>query len=161
MGCGKSVFGKELAEKLGYQFHDLDELIEKEAGMSILEIFEESGEDEFRKLERKVLLDHLNDADTVMATGGGTPCFFDNIDLMNRHGVTVFLDTLVEKIISRLSAETNVRPILKDIPKDELHGFIKKHLEKRRVFYLQAAIRFESQETDLLLEKVRGLFHIG
>ncbi len=146
MGCGKTFFGKKLAEKLGYPFHDLDELIEKEAGMSISELFEKYGEDEFRKLERRVLLDHLNDTDTVISTGGGTSCFFDNMDLMDRHGVTVFLDTPVETIIGRLSVETNVRPILKDIPKGELHGFIKEHLEKRRVFYLQAAIRIESTE---------------
>jgi shikimate kinase len=149
MGAGKSVFGRQLADKLGYVFHDLDDLIEKEAGMNIPEIIEQHGEEEFRKVERKVLQDHLYDTDTVISTGGGTPCFYDNMELMNRHGVTIFLDTPVEDIICRLSSETSIRPLLRDIPEVELSGFIKEHLESRRVYYFLAKIRIEPEKIDL------------
>ena len=152
MGSGKSTFGKQLAEKLDHSFLDLDELIEKEACMSVAEIFENAGEDEFRQLEHQVLLDHLNDKNTVIATGGGTPCHFDNMDLMNEQGITIFLDTPVEIIIGRLIPDADKRPLLKDISEKDLPGFIREHLEIRRKCFQRARFNIKDDEAGIIFK---------
>lgn len=146
MGSGKTTLGRSLAEKYGYNFLDLDDLIISETGYWIAEFFERFGEEEFRKVEYKILLEHLNDKDTVIATGGGTACYADNMDVMNEYGVTVFLDTPVEIILERIMEDLTERPLLKDIPAEERSKFIKQHLEKRKMYYSRAQIRVQGDE---------------
>lgn len=138
MGAGKTTFGKKLADQLSYRFYDLDELIEIQHGKSISSIFNELSEDGFRKIERAILLEHLDDEDTVIATGGGTPCFFDNMELMNQKGITVFLDIEVDEICDRILTDPISRPLLENIPEDERFSFISKHLEERKSYYNKA-----------------------
>jgi len=148
MGSGKTTFGKRLANKLGYRFIDLDDLMISETGYSISDFFKEFGEDLFRKKERECLLNFFIDTtkDIVIATGGGTPCYADNMDVMNEHGVTVFLDTPLEIILERINKDMTGRPLLKDIPAEERSKFIKEHLEKRRRYYSLAQIRVQGDK---------------
>jgi shikimate kinase len=149
MGAGKTAFGKRLAEKLNCRFYDLDDIIVQTTGISIENNFEKFGEDSFREKERDILLKHLQDTDTVIATGGGTACYANNMKLMNRHGITIFLDTPLEIILIRLSAEYHHRPLLKDIPPDRLSGFIRAHYESRLKYYTLAKIRIDGEILDL------------
>lgn len=139
MASGKSTFGKELAKDKGLPFLDLDECVESREGRSISEIFAKEGEEYFRKREREILHEICNEADEfVLATGGGTPCFFDNMDYMNQAGTTVFLNTLPLVIVDRLKRQRADRPLLAMYSDDELEFFVREHLESRLSFYLKA-----------------------
>ena len=139
MASGKSTFGKELAKDKGLPFLDLDECVESREGRSISEIFAKEGEEYFRKREREILHEICNEADEfVLATGGGTPCFFDNMDYMNQAGTTVFLNTSPLVIVDRLKRQRADRPLLAMYSDDELECFVREHLESRLSFYLKA-----------------------
>ena len=139
MASGKSTFGKELAKDKGLPFLDLDECVESREGRSISEIFAKEGEEYFRKREREILHEICNEADEfVLATGGGTPCFFDNMDYMNQAGATVFLNTSPLVIVDRLKRQRADRPLLAMYSDDELEFFVREHLESRLSFYLKA-----------------------
>lgn len=146
MASGKTTVGKLLAEKLDYRFTDLDDEFEILTGMTIAEYFMKNGEKAFREKEREILRCHLTDTETVIATGGGTPGYSDNMELMNRHGVTVFLDVPVEIIVRRLAGEQLRRPVIKDIPNEDLALFIRGHLDSRRKLYELSAIRIPVSE---------------
>ena len=149
MGAGKTTLGKHLAERLNYHFFDLDEAIETSTAYSISGYFEKFGEGSFRQIEREILLRHLDDQDTVIATGGGTACYGENMELMNQKGLTVYLDTAIETIMNRLSGKEHQRPMLMNIPPDELPAFIREHVKTRQKFYSRALIRVEGEEVDL------------
>ena len=130
MASGKSTFGKELAKDKGLPFLDLDESVESREGRSISEIFAKEGEEYFRKREREILHEICNEADEfVLATGGGTPCFFDNMDYMNTSPLV---------IVDRLKRQRADRPLLAMYSDDELEFFVREHLESRLSFYLKA-----------------------
>ncbi len=143
MGCGKSHWGRLLAEKRGVPFLDLDDLIAAEAGKSIADIFAAQGEESFRALEREALrrLPHL--PQSVIATGGGTPCFFDNMDWMNKQGSTVYLKTAPTLLVERLRREKEIRPLLAEVNDADLQSFIEKKLAEREPHYLQATMILE------------------
>lgn len=138
MGSGKSFWGRRLAETLDVPFYDLDALIVARAGKNIPEIFAESGETGFRQQERTQLLELLEQTPAVVATGGGTPCFFDNMEQMNRKGRTIYLDMPVEILAQRLGKDMQRRPLLAGLSAAELPDFIKRFLEKRAPFYEMA-----------------------
>jgi len=141
-GCGKSTLGRELAIRLGRTFLDLDDEIEQSTSSSIKQIFEQKGEAEFRKIEQKQLHQSIEAKDTfIMATGGGTPCFFDNMDVLLKSGVVIFLDVPVDTIVSRLSQNsgTQDRPLLADHSNNDLMMELSKKLEERRSYYIQAS----------------------
>lgn len=146
MGSGKTHTGTKLAEKLGFLFLDLDLLIEAEAGMDIKQIFEASGENRFRELEREALHFTAELEDVVVSTGGGAPCFFDNMEWMNDHGTSVFLDTPAQILAERLLPERTHRPLLKPYDETTLPDFIQSKLEERMYFYRQAEIIFPQTE---------------
>ena len=130
MASGKSTFGKELAKDKGLPFLDLDECVESREGRSISEIFAKEGEEYFRKREREILHEICNEADEfVLATGGGTPCFFDNMDYLNTSPLV---------IVDRLKRQRADRPLLAMYSDDELEFFVREHLESRLSFYLKA-----------------------
>ena len=149
MCAGKTTIGNQLAARLNFSFLDFDELIEKASGYSISGYFEKYGEMAFREEERRVLLSHLDDNLTVIATGGGTPCYSDNMALMNKKGVTVFIDVSTGTVVERLSGNLAGRPLLKDIPPDKLTGFVSSHLQARREYYNRAKIRVDGESIDL------------
>ena len=106
MGCGKTTTGKKLAKKLGYSFLDLDKEIEKQQKNTIAQIFESKGEDYFRKLEHQFLTDFNLNKNTVVSCGGGTPCFYNNMEMMNKIGYTVYIQMTTEALFSRLKQIT-------------------------------------------------------
>ncbi|OQX98736.1 MAG: hypothetical protein B6I24_04505 [Bacteroidetes bacterium 4572_128] len=146
MGCGKTYLGKIIAKKLNYKFIDLDELIEKEQNLSINEIFEKKGEMFFRKLENFFLQKTIkNFKNIVLATGGGTFCFFDNISIINKNGISFYIKTDVKTLIKRLQEEKNKRPLIKNKSKLEMEIFIKKSLKLREKFYLKSHFIFNEK----------------
>lgn len=142
MGCGKSFIGKNLAQMLGWEFLDMDDFIEDNEGMTISKIFAEGGESLFRELERNYLHATYDFSQTVIATGGGAPCFFDNINWMNHNGKTIYLNTPIHILVERLKKETAHRPLLADKTSDELNHYITTKLEDRNPYYEQAQIIF-------------------
>ena len=146
MGSGKSFSGKRLAEKFGMSFIDFDDYIEEQEGRTIREIFEQEGEPYFRKVEKECLHEMGEKNMTIISTGGGTPCFFDNMEWMNENGITVFLDTSVEILTNRLLDEMQKRPLLKGFSREGLKIFIKKKLEERNPFYHQTQILYHQKE---------------
>lgn len=162
MGSGKSYSGKRLAEKFGMSFIDLDDFIEEKEDRTVREIFEKEGEDYFRKIEKECLHEMGEKEMTVISTGGGTPCFFDNMKWMNENGVTVFLDTSVEVLSNRLFDEMQKRPLLKNFSKEKLKSFIEKKLEERNPFYHQTQILYNQKEEgqDVADELRRYFFRI-
>ncbi len=149
MGCGKSTLGRKLASHAGLQFIDMDQYIEERNCKSIPQIFAEEGEDEFRKKERKALEELSEFTDVVIATGGGAPCFFDNMELMNRTGKTIYMDIDPKILATRLLKSKTDRPLIKGKSEEELVQFIGETLEKRIVYYSMAKCRITRPDVDL------------
>ena len=138
MGSGKSHWGQIWAQKNGYTFYDLDAEIEKSAKLNVEQIFEKQGEDEFRELERTHLKKFQNKKKFLLACGGGTPCFFDNLLWMKQHGQIIYLKATPKYILDRVMDETSKRPLLKEVNTSELLFFIQKTLKEREPYYLKA-----------------------
>jgi shikimate kinase len=156
-GSGKTTLGKQLAERLTLKFLDLDAEIEKSEATSIAEIFKVHGEDHFRELEHRQLTKWADEKrDFVMATGGGAPCFFNNIDLMNGAGVTIFLDVPAKEIAKRISGQSANRPLLLNLNFEELKDKIEFLRSLRKPFYRQARCVVKGEKLDVndLLAKV-------
>ncbi|KAA6336431.1 Shikimate kinase [termite gut metagenome] len=148
MGAGKTTLGKALARKLNLSFVDIDWFMENRFHKRIRDLFEERGEAGFRELERKILHEVAEFEDVIISTGGGAPCFFDNMDVMNRKGSTVFLDVQPDVLFRRLRITSASRPILKDKTDEELRTFIIQALEGRLPFYTQAQYTFNADELE-------------
>lgn len=140
MGSGKTTAGRKLASRLGWSFIDLDERIERDNGMSVAGLFAERGEEWFRTAESEALRRLGNSRNTVISTGGGTPCFFGNMEFMLKNGLTVYLKMTPEKLSGRLSRSTAGRPLLKDLGKKELPAYIREKLAERELWYSKAEI---------------------
>ena len=140
MGCGKSTLGKKLALKLGYTFVDIDKEIERMVNMSITEYFQKHGEDAFRELESSALKTINLPENTVVATGGGAPCFFDNLQWMNENGTTIYLSLSPKALAKRLESDTEQRPVLQNLKGEKLEQFIAERLQLRESFYKQAEL---------------------
>lgn len=143
MGSGKSTLGKRLANRLGLTHLDLDEYFEQKFKTSITLFFERFGEDSFRKLEHEVLKEVICTHDSiVISTGGGTPCYFNNMEMMNSYGKTVYLKLPANVLASRLSNSPfrYRRPKLKGLDKSALLETVTCHLKEREPFYIQSAV---------------------
>lgn len=149
MGCGKSTLGRRLSKHLNLQFIDMDDYIEERNYKTVPQIFAEEGETEFRKKEQKALHELSEFTDVVIATGGGAPCFFDNIDVMNATGKTIYLNIAPAILADRLLKSKTERPLIKGKSKDELIAFIDETLAKRNAFYKQAKYQITKPDFDL------------
>lgn len=161
MGSGKSTIGKKLASRLGYTFLDMDREIEREQQKSIAQIFKEQGENYFRQLESD-WLKKFNQTQTVVSTGGGTPCFHNNIELMKIKGKTVFLEVSPEVLSSRLFNAKQARPLLENYihNQENLKNYIAQKLAERLPVYNLSDIQlnvadFNSQKLDELVNAVQ------
>ena len=138
MGAGKTTIGKALSKELGITFYDLDWYIENRMRKTVSEIFAERGEEGFRKIEYNMLHEVAEFEDVIISCGGGTPCFFDNMDYLNQQGQVVYLKAEPEVLYKHLLMAKVERPLLKGKSKEELLKFIKEQLEKREPFYTKA-----------------------
>lgn len=157
MGSGKTHWGQLLSKKLGIPFFDMDEQIVQHEGKSIVEIFAENGEEYFRMLEKEVLYIITESHDKfVMACGGGSPCYFNNIDYMNKSGTTVWINTPPDILFQRLIHEKEKRPLIKGLTDEQLKNYIGKKFADRRIYYEQADVVIDEEPVQLekLLEKI-------
>lgn len=138
MCVGKTTIGKELAKRRGQMFYDLDWYIEERFRKRVPQIFAEEGEDAFRKKERNMLHEVAEFENVVVSCGGGTPCFFDNIDYMNQAAEVIYLKASPETILSHLKISKGKRPLLEGMSPEELQTFVTDQIQTREDFYLRA-----------------------
>lgn len=153
MGSGKSTIGRKVAALLGIHFVDLDKYIEERNFKTVPEIFAQEGEQAFRQKERQALAEVMEFENVVVGTGGGAPCFFDNMQLMNNSGITIYLAPHNETLANRLMKSKTERPLIKGKSREELLDFIASALEKRSPYYEQSKIIIRGVE-DLKPESV-------
>lgn len=138
MGSGKTTVGRALARELGVPFYDLDWYIESRMRKKVPQIFAEKGEEGFRKIEHNMLHEVAEFENVVMSCGGGTPCFFDNMDYMNQQAMTVYLKADVDVLYDHLRMGRTERPLIKGKESEELRAFIAEQLAQREAFYKKA-----------------------
>ena len=138
MGSGKTTVGKKLAKKLNYQFVDLDDILVEKCGCSIAEYFEKQGEESFRLIEQLTLRESFSFEKTVIATGGGAPCFFNNMDEILDHGISFYLKANANLLFSRLKDAKDQRPLLNKLTNEQLTHNLEDLLSKRDKFYSRA-----------------------
>lgn len=163
MASGKSTIGRLLAEKLGWQFFDTDQWIEIKEDKSIVQIFKTLGESRFRELESSVLQSlAVNSNPAVIATGGGLPCFFENMSIINSTGISIFLNVQPSIIMNRLEMDPSSRPLLKVFSaKEDLLNFITEHLHSRMGYYSNATFTVDGNGeadtvTDTILDIIKA-----
>ena len=156
MGSGKTYWGTRISESLKIPFFDLDAVIVNKEGMSVSDIFKVKGEEYFRYQEKQALEELVAQNESfVLSAGGGTPCFFNNIRFMKRHGKVIWLNTSTGMLKHRLMKERLTRPLLRDIPEAGLHTYIVRKLGERKMYYEQAD--FTVLEDNILLDPLISL----
>ena len=138
MGAGKTTVGKALSKELGIPFYDLDWYIESRMRKTVAQLFSERGEENFRHIEYNMLHEVAEFEDVIISCGGGTPCFFDNIDYMNEQGETIYLKATPEVLYGHLKMGKTVRPLLLGKTEDELLSYIGQQLSVRENYYNKA-----------------------
>jgi shikimate kinase len=138
MGSGKTTAGKALAKKLSLPFYDLDDIIESEIGMSISDYFSKFGEDKFRLVEQDCLRKTFAFSGAVISAGGGTPCFFNNMDEIMQNGICFYLKANVKLLSSRLIDAKDKRPLISNLTNDQLNENLSALLAKRELYYNKA-----------------------
>ena len=160
MGSGKTHWGKQVAHRLELPFFDLDEEVVRAETKSVAEIFAEKGEEYFRMTEKETMESLVADNESmVLSCGGGTPCFFNNIDFMKKYGIVVWLNTHVEVLLQRLLKEKLKRPLIKDIDDDELRTYIIRKLNERRMYYEQADVVIDKEDAFSMNDFIQTVLH--
>ena len=158
MGSGKSSVGEVLADKTGKPFIDLDHFIEQKLSKTISKIFEEDGIIRFREIEHHALSELLqNNKRAIISLGGGTPCYYNNMSIVNEYAQSIYLQGSVPMLSTRLFKERSERPLIKNINSmEELQEFVGKHLFERSQFYLKAdhTINIDHKKVDEIVEEV-------
>ena len=150
MGAGKTTIGKALSNATGMAFYDLDWYIENRMRKSVSELFEERGEEGFRQIETNMLHEVAEFENVIISCGGGTPCFYNNIDYMNEQGETIYLKASPEVLFKHIKMTRVPRPLLKDKSPEEVKEFIKEQIAYREPFYLKAKHVFDINLLDTL-----------
>ena len=160
MGSGKTHWGKQLATQLKIPFFDLDDVISSKENKTIAEIFAHAGEEAFRVKEREVLESLIDEnASMVVSCGGGTPCFFNNIERMKKYGVVIWLNTHVEVLVQRLIKEKEKRPLIKNVHDADLRSYIVRKLNERRMYYEQADVVIDKEDSISITEFIQTVLH--
>lgn len=145
MGSGKSYWAEKLKKKLKITAYDLDSLIEMMEEKTVAEIFEEDGEEYFRKAEAKMLRLFAEKKQFILSCGGGTACYHDNMKWMNKNGITIWLDEPVEILTKRLLKEKDHRPLIRNLDDRSLKEFLNRKLQERATFYSEATYRLNEE----------------
>jgi shikimate kinase len=158
MGSGKSYWSRQLSSAMGLPLIELDHEIEQEAGSSIADIFSRKGEAFFRTLERDLLRRLIEKDAFILSCGGGTPCFFDNMDRMNQAGLTLWLNPAVSVMVERLKRNRHHRPLIRDLDDAALTEYVNRILRTRSPFYQKARLSVDPAglSVDTLIEKIRS-----
>ena len=151
MGAGKTSVGKRLARKMRWSFVDTDNIIEKELGITVQEVFDQLGEEWFRDYEKKVIIKTTSFKNTVISTGGGTPCFYNNMDIIINNGLCIYLRMPPKEIVSRISQSQKKRPLVDNLRGIELEKYVEKILAKREAVYSKAHIIADALNPNLIL----------
>ncbi len=161
MGCGKSFSGRNLSRRLGFEFIDLDVLFENKYRINIQEFFRKYGESAFRVVEQQMLYETEYLHRVVISTGGGTPCYGDNMDWINQHGISVYLKMSPSSLYHRLSHSRKPRPLIKDYEPEALRQFIRERLALREVYYNKASVIISGENLNMnqLTETLTGLIN--
>ena len=160
MGSGKTHWGKQLATQLKIPYYDLDDVISSKEKKSVSQIFAESGEESFRLKEREVLESLIDEnATMVLSCGGGTPCFFNNIETMKKYGVVVWLNTHIEVLLQRLKNEKAARPLIKNVPDANMRSYIVRKLNERRIYYEQADVVIDNEDSISVNDFIQTVLH--
>ena len=149
MGAGKTTTARRLAQRLGWDVVDTDDMFEEKYKISVCDFFNKYDEDLYRKLESEVLKSTETMENVVISTGGGTACYFDNMDWMNQHGTTVFLRISQKAVVDRLLHAKRKRPLSIGKSEEELTAFVEQHYTSRLPVYEQACITVKSEDLDL------------
>ncbi len=149
MGSGKTTVGKKLSRAMGYDFVDLDQQIESRIGQSIADFFSEKGEDGFRKIEREELQKTFQMKSMIVSLGGGTPCFFDNLEEINKNGKSVYLKLSATSLALRLQNAKTSRPIIQGLTDGELFEFVQQQLGEREQFYNRAHVIIKGESLEI------------
>lgn len=166
MGSGKTTLGKALSKATGMMFYDLDWYIESRMRKTVAQLFAERGEDDFRRIEYNMLHEVAEFENVIISCGGGTPCFFDNIDYLNRQGDVVYLKATPDVLYRHLQMARVERPLLKDKTPEELVDYISGHLKAREPFYSKARFTLDVSLLDnyskinVSVEKLRQLISL-
>ncbi len=157
MGAGKTTAAKRLANRLGWDVADTDDLFEAKYRISVCDFFRKYDEDLYRKLESQVLKSTETLSKTVISTGGGTACYFDNMEWMNQHGLTIFMCISPEAVVDRLMIAKRKRPLAEGKTEEELAAFVSQHYASRLSFYEQARLTVKAENLDLdgLIELIK------
>ncbi len=160
MGTGKTHLGKALATNNHFNFIDLDTTVETNVGLSISQIFSTKGEIYFRQKETELLQEIiLHNKNTIVATGGGVPCFNNNIKWMNENGITIWLNNSIETIVERTIGAKLLRPLIANIPNQNLFSFFTNQLNERKGFYSQSKHCLNAGEiNEINLQKIINLY---
>ncbi len=162
MCSGKTTLGKQIAEKLNIPFIDLDREIERNSGKTITSIFQTDGEDSFRQIEKTELSKLIkNQNQFVMATGGGTPCYFNNMDVMKKNGLVIYLNVGVRELVRRNLESPETRPLLRGLNELEMLSFINNHLTSRLPYYKKANLTLKENDLDLdkIIQDIKLMTH--
>lgn len=150
MGSGKTHWGRRLGAKLNIPFYDLDTVIVEQEQKTVADIFAEKGEEYFRNLEKDTL-ERISDEQEsfILSCGGGTPCFFNNIEFMKKKGKVIWLNTSIDMLTQRLHKERMSRPLISEVDDEDLRRYIIKKLSERRMYYQQADVTVGEENTNL------------
>lgn len=166
MGAGKTTVGRALSKAIGVPFYDLDWYIEQRMRRSVRQLFDERGEEGFRRVERNMLHEVAEFEEVILSCGGGTPCFFDNMEYLNRQGETVYLKAAPDVLYAHLRMGRAVRPLLLDKTPDEVRAFIQEQLVAREPYYYEAkhvidvSLLDNRQKIQTTVERLCGLLGI-
>ena len=167
MGAGKTTVGHALSKQLGIPFYDLDWYIETRMRKSVAQIFSEKGEEGFRKIEYNMLHEVAEFENVIISCGGGTPCFFDNMDYLNGQGETIYLKATPDVLYKHLKMGKTVRPLLLNKTPEETQEFIRQQLTQREPYYSKARHILDVNLLDnyekikISVERIKDMLHLS
>lgn len=149
MYSGKSTMGKKLAKAMNLKYIDTDNVIETKYNITISSFFEKYGEDLFREFEHKILLESIKEDNVIISTGGGLPCFCNNMELIKQNGISIYLNMSPLSIIHRINNSKKKRPLLQNKSPEELQNYIETLLKQREIFYNQATLKIKGENINI------------